>query len=285
MRDNDNVKVEVVSETEGELVIRTPDGKEKTYYLNPIRTMRLIVEELQVNCGASSLTFGMPERLPPPQFSIRGQAWLEGGKISVIGEPSNQSRTFSIAFKPYDEAAAADMASDEERLERRPDLVTLGFVRRDWEIGNDDEWFTECYVSPRMIDAIVSAVSAGTLKQMNLNLRMEKIYSDNNWAPPSAGADWFLRPSRPDNSLKFPELSHGAITGLNLALSKVDLRSQPEEEPNEELEDDEKPEPPPDMRLLALTSLNHNIEKFQGTVKTVGWAIVLLLLMLVLKQH
>jgi hypothetical protein len=86
MRDDDNIEVNILSEDSGELVVQASEGKAETYYLNPTRTMRLIAEEVQVCCGTSSLTLGMPERLPPTQFSVTGEAWLEGGYISVNGE-------------------------------------------------------------------------------------------------------------------------------------------------------------------------------------------------------
>lgn len=281
MRDADNNKVNIVSEERGELVVQVAEGEEQTYYLNPIRTMRLIAEELQVFRGTSSLTLGMPERLPPAQFSVLGEAWLESGYISVIGEPSNKSRILRVAFKAYDEA---DVARREEKAGKFPNLVTVGFSRRDWEIGNDDCWFIECYVSPQILDAIVSAVSTGTLRRLNLGLTLERIYSDNNWAPPSARTNWFLRPSRSGNSLLSPEMAFGGITVLDLGLSRVDLRSKPESEDEEEVNVPEaRPEPEPDVKMQALTVLNNNIEKLQGTVKTVGWAIVLVLLALFLK--
>ncbi len=279
MRDDDNNEVNIVSEEHRELVVREAEGEEKTYYLNPIRSMRLIAEELQVFCGTSSLTLGMPERLPPPQFSVHGEAWLEGGYISVIGEPSNRSRNLRIAFKAYDEA---DVARREEKAGKFPNLVTVGFSRRDWEIGNDDCWFIECYVAPQTLDAIISAVSTGTLRRLTLGLTLEGIYTDDDWAPPSVGANWFLRPSRSGNSRLSPEMAFGSIAVLNLGLSRVDLRSKPEPE-NEEEATGQESRPESDVKMQALTALNNNIEKLQATVKTVGWAIALVLLALVLK--
>ena len=273
MRDDDNNEVNIVSEGRRELVVREAEGEEKTYYLKPIRTMRLIAEELQVFCGTSSLTLDMPEHLPPPQSCVHGEVRLEGGYISVIGEPSNKSRIFRVSFKPYDEA---DVARREEKTGKFPNLVTVGFSRRDWEIGNDDCWFIECYVAPQTLDAIISAVSTDTLKRLNLGLNLEGIYTDDDWAPPSVGANWFLRPSRSGNSRLSPEMAVGSIAVLNLGLSRVDLRSKPELE-NEDVASGPESRLEPDVRMQALTALNNNIEKLQATVKTVGWAIASLL--------
>ncbi|MGW8392109.1 hypothetical protein [Pseudoduganella sp. HUAS MS19] len=282
MRDDEKITVNIVSEGERELILLTPAGERETYHLNPIRTMRLIASELQIMCGAESHTFDAPERLPSPQFRVQGEAWLEKGHISVIGEPSNKSRAVDITFRAYDEA---DISNREKKLGRLPPLVHVGFIRRDWEIGFDDSWFVAAYVSQQMLDSIISAISAGTLREMSLGLDLEGIYTDNDWAPPSMSADWFLRPSRTDNSLKNPEMARGYVSVINLCLSKIDLRSKPETEAENEDGNDvaSSAVPEPDLKHLALLALNSNIEKFQGTVKAIGWAIALLLLVEVLK--
>lgn len=281
MRDG-NIAVNVVSEDDNELVIQTTEGTKETYYVNPIRSMRLFIQELQVSCGASNLTFGMPGPLPAPQLGIHGKAWLEGGSISVIGEPTNKSRSFTISFKAYDEA---DVAKHEEGKVLH--TVSLGFVRRDWEIGSDDEWFIECYVAPAMIEAISEAISAGTVQELTVALSLEGIYSDDKWSPPAVSADWFLRPSRLDNSLQCPEMAHGGVMRMNLGLAKVDLRPKPEPQPDEpdldELEQMHADALVPNEQLAAIRSVGSNIEKLTATVKTAGWAIALGLLFLVLR--
>jgi len=281
MRDQDKNIVNVVSEDERDLVLQTTEGKRETYRLNPIRSMRLIVWELQVSYGSESHSFDTPERLPNPQFRVQGEAWLESGHISVIGDSSNKTRALNITLRAYDEA---DVASREQRLGKLPPLVHIGFIRRDWEIGNDDSWFAEIYVSEQMLESIVSAISTRALNQMSLSLDLENIYTDNDWAPPSLSADWFLRPSRSDNSLESPEMARGYVSSIDLGLSKIDLRSKPaptSEEDESDMVSGVAPEP--DMNYSALIALNKNVEKLQGTVKTIGWAIALVLLLLVLK--
>ena len=281
MRDDDNVIVNVVSEVDGILAIESPGGTRESYHLNPIRTMRLIVWELQVMCGSISQAFGMPERLPPPQLRVQGEAWLDQGQISVVGEPTNKSRAFNITFRAYDET---DLAVREEKLGKLPPTVHLGFNRSDWEIGDDDSWFIECYVSQQMLDSIVAAVTAGTMREMNLGLTLENIYIDHDWAPPSMSVDWFLRPSRSDNSLKIPEMARGWVSVLNMGLAKIDMRAPSIPEPEAQEEDfEETPVAPPDLQLLALTTLANNVEKLRGTVKIAGWAIAIVLLVLALQ--
>jgi phosphate:Na+ symporter len=279
MRD-DSFKVNVVSEGERKLVIEGSDGKPDTYYLNPIRTMRLTAQELKVSFGASSLTFGVPERLPAPRFSVHGTAWLEGGYISVIGEPYNRSRVLNISFAAYSEA---DVQAREEEGGKFPKLVTVWFSRRDWEIGNQDSWAIECYVSPQLSDAMASGVSSGTVRRLNIGLTLEGIYSDDNWAPPSVGTNWFLRPSRTDNTIEFPDMARGGITTLDIGLGQVDLRAAPDPEDGEDEEEERQPEL--DQRAIALGALSRNVEQLQATVKTVGWAIAAVLTVLVFKLH
>lgn len=281
MRDDNDVKVDVVSEDGGKLVVRT-NGEEKTYYANPIRTMRLRAEELQVFCGSRSYGLSIAERLPTPEVYAVGKAHLDSGAISVIGEPLNISRSFRLNFRAY------DLATLEQQFKETGKHVysaTVGFVRRDWEIGNEDSWFIEVGVSKQTMDTLVSALSTGAMRELTLGLNLVGIYSDDNWAPPSARSNWFLRPSQPDNTVKFPELARGEVAYLDMALAKAHLA--PETEPSVDDEEDEpaveKPELEPDLKMLALHTLNSNIQKLQGTVKTVGWAIAAVLLFLALK--
>lgn len=280
---DENVRVDVVSDADGELVIRTPEGEERTYYANPIRTMRLVIGELQVHCSAHSYSLDDAARLPDTEITVSGMARFEQvALISVIGEPTNVSREFRISFRGYDQSEVEAHATESGE----PQFMTsVGFTRRDWEIGNDDVWFIEAGVSKRTLDDIVSALSSGKLQGMSVGLSVANIYTDNSWAPPSMAADWFLRPSRSDNSIKMPEMARGEVRYLNMALAKADLTPQPAPGFDDEAEEDEvdKPAPEPDHRALALVALSQRIEQLRGTVKNVGWAIAIMLFIQVLK--
>lgn len=284
MRDGDDVKVDVVSEGEGKLIVRTPEGKEETYYQSPIRTMRLRAEELQVSCGAWAGGLSSVERLPTPQTYVSGTAHLESGSISVIGEPSNVAHKFRVSFRVYD---PEEFDRYFKETGKHVYSTSVGFVRRDWEIGNDDYWFIEVRVTQQTMDAIVSALSSGSMQGMTLGLTLVNIYSDDNWAPPSVASDWFLRPSERDNSIRSPEMAHGEVAYLDMTLAKANLlpAAAPEDDYEDEEDEEEKPEPEPDMRALAIAAVGRKVEELQATVKVVGWVIAIALVVLVFKLH
>ncbi|GIZ53912.1 hypothetical protein [Noviherbaspirillum aridicola] len=281
--------VQVKSEAEGKLVIETPEGKEETYYLNPVRTMRLDVEKLQVHRGGSQIHL-LNEDLPaPPNLSlyVLGTASLEGRSISIIGEPDNKTRRLTIAFRTLD-IEGRERREDWSRKYDKPVRftgATVGFLRSDWETGNDNEWFVECEVSPDMLDEIASAVSSKSLRRMSVGLTLSGIYADENWAPPSARTDWFLRPNREDNTVENPEMAHGEVTSINLSLADADLRPQQDQEEDAELPADDTPAVltsaiEPNVSVSNIDALTTNIEKLRVTLKWVGGFIAFFLMIL-----
>ena len=199
----------------------------------------------------------------------------------MIGEPSNVTRSFQITIRAHDEADRQKLVEDKKSGKKRLS-TSVGFSRRDWEIGNEDTWFIEAWVSQQTLNAIVTGLSNGSLQEMTLGLSLERIYSNDNFS--HSGADWFLRPSRQNNSFLNPELAWGEVSNMNLALTKVDLRPKEQPEPVGEKDDEVQPEDAvPDYHLLALSTLAGNVEKLRGTVKWVGVFVAGLLLLLVMK--
>lgn len=79
-------------------------------------------------------------------------------------------------------------------------------------------------------------------------------------------------------------MARGYVSSIDLGLSKIDLRSKPAPSSEEDASDMRSSVgPEPDMNYSALIALNKNVERFQGTVKRIGWAIAFVLLLLVLK--
>lgn len=290
--------VKVKSEDDRKLVIETAEGKEETYYLNPIRTMYLRVEQLQVVKSFSShdgwafwhrvlRDQGAPEppMEPAPELTaaVSGTAVLEAGRIGIIGAPGSKARVFRIAIMPGDEGEqdARDKWAQEHGKQPFGQLTTVGFTRHDWEIGNDDEWFIQCEVSAGTMETIASAVSSGALREARIGLQLRDIYTDDDWSPPSCSTDWFLRPSKGDNSIDSPESAYGAVSSLVLALEAIDLRPQAEAVP--ESCEDAPTEVEPHPTVAGLAAVGAGIKSLRDTVKWVGGLIALALLMLAFK--
>ncbi|CAN7779298.1 hypothetical protein LJR296_007887 [Cupriavidus necator] len=285
----DKTVVKIKSEAEGELVIETAAGKEQTYYLNPIRTMHLDVERLQVARSASTYypADGEGGGLPVPALRVHGTARLKDRFISVIDDPENRSRTLKIYFKALD---AEGRKQREEWAKEQGQVADytrayLGFNRADWEIGNDAEWWVECEILPETLSAITSAVESGALKRMSVGLTLKRIYVDDRYAPPSITVGWYLRPDAMDNTLEMPGMALGGLTRLDMDLTVVDLKPPTVDESQPEPVEVSSPDPDPDptQSASALYTLAGNIEKLRGTLKWVGGLISLCLIILAFK--
>lgn len=222
---------------------------------------------------------------PPPELTttVSGTAVLEAGRIGIVGAPESTTRVIRLAFMPVDEGEqeAREKWAQEHGKQPLGQLTTVGFTRRDWEIGNDDQWFIQCEVSADTMEAITSSVSSGALREARIGLQLRDIYTDDDWSPPSCSTDWFLRPGKGDNSIDSPEFAYGAVSSLVLSLESVDLRPQPEAEP--EPREDAPTEVEPDPGVAGLAAVGERIESLRKTVKWVGGLIALALLVLAFK--
>lgn len=287
----ESVKVNVKSEGDGRLVIEGADGKEVTYYLEPIRTMVLEVETLEVVQGGDNYGLSTDEPWQPLKVSLRlqGKAVLEDDSISVIGEPQNRSRSLTIGFKELSGewltrllTLASKNGGDSKFLG-----VTLGFTRRDWEIGNQDSWWVECGLAPEVMQVLTSAISSKSIRGLRVGLRLFDIYTDDNWAPPSMRVTWFLRPNRRDNTIGLPEMAHGELTSFTLTLDEADLRKHESDKVEEEHElvgdSGMPPMQPPDFEGQAILALAANVERLRGTLKWVGGLVAFFLMVMAFK--
>lgn len=285
---SEKVDLKVVSNDAEAIVIETPDGKQEKYYRNPIRTLSLDVFELQVCRSATVYHMGGEiGPLPTPTHQLRGQASLGRSKIAIIGQPNTAAKVLPISFSVLSDAQRLNTAENAEKYKRplRYTGVTIGFIESDWEIGNGDDWFVECYVSAEVFAEMESAVSTHTLKKAEIGLQLNDVYTDDNWAPPSVAADWFLRPNL-ENPKYGPDMARGDITSFNLAMSSVWIGPPPEAKAEVDAADERQGyhgESVVRPEVVALDKLGANIEKLRGTVKWVGGFIALFLCILALK--
>jgi hypothetical protein len=286
---SEQVEVKITTDDEKTLVIEVVDGKTKTYYRNPIRTMCLEVHELLICSTARAYHMGEElESLPDPKLMLRGTAWLGRSSLCVIGNPQTSTHTLPVTFKVLTDAERISTEENSKKYNRplRYTGATIGFMYADWEIGNGDDWFIECYVSAATFAAMASTVESGKLRKASIGLHLDDIYTDDNWAPPSFNADWFLRPNRkyPKNG---PDLVRGDITTFDLEMTSVCLGPPPEVSGDVGGDVDERQNydnmPVVSPEVVALEKLGTNIEKLRGTVKWVGGFIAVFLCFLVIK--
>ena len=222
-----NIAFKVKAEAEGTLVMETHEGREQIYYLNQSLTMYLHVHQLQVSREVNLFRFGDDGFGPAPETSlyVRGTASLEGRSISVIGDPGSKVGTLAVDFHALDEDTRHKRKELAQKRGKAPryTCARVGVIRRSRGIGIDDDWFVQCQVRPATLRAISSAVSSGTMGAMSVGLALQGIYSSGNCASQSAKTDWFLRPSRRDNTVEAPEMAYGDITLLSFERALANL--------------------------------------------------------------
>ncbi|NHZ83991.1 hypothetical protein F2P44_32720 [Massilia sp. CCM 8695] len=285
---SEKAALKVVSNDDEALVIDVADGKTDKYYRNPIRTFSLEVFELQMHRSATVYRMsGEIEPLPVPTRHLRGSASMGRSKLAVIGAPCTATSVVPISFSVLSEAQrlSAEQNAEEYKQPLRHTGVTVGFIEADWEIGNGDDWFVECYVSAEVFAEMENAVAAGTLKKASIGLDLDNIYTNDNYAPPSVSADWFIKPNL-ENPKYGADMARGDITSFNLALTSIWLGPPPEAAPRDADDTEQhgyQSQPAVSAEAIALDKLGANIEKLRGTVKWVGGFIAVFLLFLVMK--
>lgn len=282
------VVVDVKDIERGEIQYTDADGKAHTYY--PNRRIWLEVQTLEL------LTFlrEPQEQGAEPQLvtRVRGTAVLEDYSISVVGDPATRVRKLTIVLAAEEAQPKPEEPEVETFAFGQLGRAMLGFNRADWEIGNSDEWWIECYLSKPFIEAMISDTRSGQIHGMQLSLSLKGLYTtEHSMAPVSSRGHLFIRPNKRDNTIKLPELATGDVRSIHFASSSRDLRKPELLEPEAPLvtelpiEDDalltaaEAPEiVRDDLVATAIGHLNARLEKMHGTVKWVGGLIVFALL-------
>ena len=285
----------VKSDDGHKLVIETPEGREEIYCLDPIKTMYLHVEKLQVFKGDRLYIhhFDWPGEPPQllhsqpalsPSFYVCGTATIHEysdstilshygqRSISAIGWDRGPERQLCIKFRKLREKeklpeGCAHFLSPETNDGKTPNY-TYACVGRaaDNECSKDNFWYALCLVSPDMLDTISSAVSSGTLREMTVGLNLDNLY----WGPMGEHPQrWYLRPyDNPDmvgtlnGPCVCPKTAEGYITHLTLALATVDLYPRPEANPVPKA-------PVVKPELILAKQINNDLDSIKTNLKSI----------------
>jgi|SRR5690554_929877 len=277
-------------EESGALIETREDGTEATYYPKHFAT-RWSCENLQVRQGFADREDG--DHGPPRTITyITGIARLSSDyDLSVIGEPDNKTATVGLSFWPDD---SPDLLAEREnerkesryRLSSPHGRAVLGFSRADWEIQSDDQWWLECRLHTTALQPLIDAISAGTLTQASLSVRLNNLYTDESpYVPFLREAHLFLRPDKRDNTIDMPEIAHGWLEALGLGLGAVDIVPPSEPEPDSGQDEyragDVDPAPQPVIQTSQLIA--DRIDALRIAVKWAGGFIAAALILLLFK--
>lgn len=295
-----NSPVNVTYDKNGKLIIQTPEGLLKTYYLSPKRMIYLRGETLQTSMSSYPDYFpndGRPDKPIELARQIEGRVVLKEQFISVIGDPQSRSNTLTIVFQPVTSDGREKDAETEQTSNVIPNYTRawIKYIRLNQASGESPEWIAICAVSQDTLNSIASAVTSHSLRALTVGMMLpEGLYIDNNddeenWMDdPTPIKEWYLRPSARDNTTETPECAYGGVTYLNLGLTDVNLN------PNSNVKAAfEGPDTPAqqliavqhDRYAVSLKSIATNIQKIRFLATWIVGVLVLILLALTFKQH
>lgn len=269
---------------DGELIETRPDGTEHSYYPR-LFGVNFVVSELRVS-QAFPYRGDKDEGPSLLEFFVDGTAWLEDDYgLSVIGEPNNKTKNVELQFRIDDRPNLLEKQEGEMEMSfgSAHGRASLGFNRADWEIKSSDQWYLVVYLNSVSIQPLIDAVLAGTVKQANLRVNLTQLYSDIPPYMPIEDSNLYLRPNLRDNTIDLPACANGFLEGLRLDYAMIDTRPPVEPEHSEPEEKHTSIEPVADPMVHAVQQLAAHIETLRGTVKWVGWLIIALLAIMVLK--
>jgi hypothetical protein len=267
--------VDVISRTENELVIRTATGEEKKFTKEP-GWADFDVHDLAITKGTSWISFGKTNHeLPEIRTRIKGTAGLGKGSFSVVGEPTNTAKDFSLIIGAVN------------ATEPQPNGITgwVGFRRHDWEIGNDNDWWVQCDLPKDAFDSLVLAIADRAVSKLSIGLQFRNGYTDFAYAPPSEGTDWFLIPDERDNSIDSPPTVLGEVTSFYLECQPISL-CQKNPLAIEELQSETSDLIQPNVESAygaQLKQLEIAIVQLRSSLKWIGWFVVIALVLIALK--
>ncbi|GAB1391622.1 hypothetical protein MASR1M6_38040 [Rubrivivax sp.] len=183
---DEKVIVDVRECERAQIIYKDGEGKEHKYY--PARYAYFIVEDLQTLVVLNEPPEGQTD--PVIARRIRGTARLEDRALSVVGDPKSKTHTLSMSFEASDWRPKRELIADDElgtMFSSSLGGATLSFNRHDWEIGNDDEWWSACYLPKPFVEQLEAAITSGQLTSVRVGLALRGLYSDEgDWAPVSA---------------------------------------------------------------------------------------------------
>lgn len=283
---NDEKHTVQVTQKGTELVFTDAKGVEHKYR-QPIRTLK--VEALSLfladNYGTADVEGDMQ---PSPTRVINGVGRIDDGPLSVIGDPERSTNTVSLSIRPRTAVKHRELVAKQSGQTKDADTadvpntaadVILGFNAGDWEIGNDDDWWLAVDVSEEVFSSLVSGIQRQQVAQLSIGVRLNNIFTDEYYAPPSMRVKWFLRPAKKDGDTKWPEIAHGAINWLSARGHEIKFGETAR--PTGEADDDEvqAPTAPPPFAAAAegldraTAAITASISSLRTTIVRAAWIV------------
>jgi hypothetical protein len=193
------------------------EGEKEPYVQGAIRHLRLTIRKLRYH-----RIFEVDDDGKVRQGGwLRGTAIIEGDALTVAGSGLPKVREIPFSLR--------------EALEPETKYhwqMSIGFLPHDWEIGNDDEYYCECYAPESMFTELVKAYLIGKAEQLKVLAHTKLWVRQVDWHKPvGIGVTWYLVPST-DRQSDMPDHVRGNITQLSwsdgpIAEPPADLAEEP----------------------------------------------------------
>ncbi|RQS23090.1 hypothetical protein DIE03_28880 [Burkholderia sp. Bp8992] len=247
------------------------DDEKQTYHA--ATSMWLKLEQLQiVQQLVEPLDAG---KQPTLSTSLHGVAGIEGHELSIMGDTHRSTRTLQVTFEARD-VTAADLlglrALEDELGTSLSDVALgsarLGFNRADDEVDEPDQWWLACHIPDACLQVLAKASADGQLGAVELGLTMRHLYlAGRPTADAAQQSRLFLKP---DDTIEWPTIATGYVTGLRIDFATTSLRGT--ERSGEQGTD-------ATTKLVAdsVVSLGLKLANLNVTVRWIGVLIVILL--------
>ncbi|WP_322026702.1 hypothetical protein [Burkholderia sp. BCC1977] len=251
-----------------------PDNQKQTYYA--AMSMWLKLEQLQI----------VRQLVEPPDIgkqpalstSLHGVASIDGQELSIIGDTHRSTRTLQVTFEARDVTTADRLglrALEDELGTSLSDVALgsarLGFNRADDDVDEPDQWWLACHIPDACLQVLAKAIADGQLGAVELGLTMRHLYlAEPATADPAQQPRLFLKPDDSDDTIEWPTIATGYVTGLRIDFATTSLRGT---EPSGNQGSDGT------TKLVAdsMTSLGLKLASLNVTVRWLGVLIVVLL--------
>ncbi|SOE98442.1 Na/Pi-cotransporter [Burkholderia sp. OK233] len=253
-----------------------PDGNAKTYY--PASSLWLTLQDLQV---VQQLEPAEGETRSTLTTCVRGTAFFDDARLSIIGEHGNSTRKVQISF-----AGREIRSIDRQGLREWQDKLgttfsdvplgtaRLGYNPTDREMQEPDQWWASCHVPESSMTALIQGVEAGRLTAVKVGLCLKNIYmSEQVFADLPGESYLFLRPGEEGTAMESPEIASGYVVHLALDFGKISFDALDQRDSSHEGQQQ--------TNAGDATAMNALVERLSTLVVSLKWLAVLVAILVI----
>ncbi|MCX4157602.1 MULTISPECIES: Na/Pi cotransporter family protein [Paraburkholderia] len=253
-----------------------PDGNAKKYY--PASSLWLTLQDLQI---VQQLEPAEGETRSTLTTCVRGTAFFDDVRLSIIGEHGNSTRKVQISFTGR-EIRAADRQGLREWQDELGTTFSdiplgtarLGYNPTDREMQEPDQWWASCHVPESSMKALIQGVEAGRLSAVKVGLCLKNIYMSGQVFPDSLGDSYlFLRPGKEGSAMESPEIASGYVVHLALDFGKISFDAPGQRDSSREDQQQ--------TNAGDATSMNALVERLSTLVVSLKWLAVLVAVLVI----